>query len=67
MKRGQLTSRSNIIEYEKDLIALLVLFIHFRSDGFEVYDGEAWSGKNTFRAEKDDSTSRSQQLRKYLL
>ena len=67
MKSGQLTSRSNIIGYEKNLVALLILFIHFRSDGFEVYDGEAWSGKNTFRAEKDDSTSRSQQLRKYLL
>ena len=67
MKSGQLTSRNNIIEYEKNLVASLILFIHFRSDGFEVYDGEAWSGKNTFRAEKDDSTSRSQQLRKYML
>ena len=67
MKSGQLPSRSNIIEYEKNLVASLILFIHFRSDGFEVYDGEAWSGKNTFRAEKDDSTSRSQQLWKYML
>ena len=67
MKSGQLTSRNNIIENEKNLVASLILFIHFRSDGFEVYDGEAWSGENTFRAEKDDSTSRSQQLRKYML